>query len=337
MIGVLESEAPDPGKNFDLMDNNPKTAVATSPIDDESILQRGQEKVLRRRAELGIKVRPGTVLTRELGFRGFRDSEEFEVKEASEASEESPSGDLPPRAEPLRAVSKSEIQNAEDRDSATTLLSASVEAESSAGGGGETEGRRLFRARRYNEISAGEFIQLAWGAAAGNSWEETGCSETWEFCRYLLAHSEFQNLRGGALARALRRLTNLDEASLDVILSEIERVRYAKGAGPLEWAAAMSCQYPLSDPDDLQLERYNKFLSIAGWLQVVRGDEPIILPVAKLAGELGVTAQMVSHWRRRAQRQGLLSEVARYIAHKQATRFRFAVERFSILRERGNL
>ena len=29
--------------------------------------------------------------------------------------------------------------------------------------------------------------------------------------------------------------------------------------------------------------------------------------------------------------------VARYVAHKQATRFRFAVARFSILRERGNL
>jgi hypothetical protein len=182
MIGVLESEAPDPGKNFDLMDNNPKTAVATSPIDDESILQRGQEKVLRRRAELGIKVRPGTVLTRELGFRGFRDSEEFEVKEASEASEESPSGDLPPRAEPLRAVSKSEIQNAEDRDSATTLLSASVEAESSAGGGGETEGgdcsvrgdttrlaqvnlsnlpggrRRETRGRRLGVVKPGNFV-----------------------------------------------------------------------------------------------------------------------------------------------------------------------------------
>ena len=69
--------------------------------------------------------------------------------------------------------------------------------------------------------------------------------------RYLLAHSEFQNLRGGALAQALRCLTNLDEESLNVILSEIERVRYAKGAGPLEWAAAMACQYPLSRPGRL--------------------------------------------------------------------------------------
>jgi hypothetical protein len=319
------------------MDNNPKTDVASSPTDEESILQRAQEKLLQRRAELGIKARPQSILTRELENKDNKDNEDNEVKEASEASEESPLGDSPPGAEPLRVDSKSEIQNAKDGDSTTTLLSASVEAELPARGGGETEAERLFRARRYNEIGAGDFIQLAWGAAAGNSWEETGCSETWEFCRYLLAHSEFQNLRGGRLARALRRLTDLDEEVLDVILSEIERVRFAKGDGPLEWAAAMSCQYPLSDPEDLRLERYNKFLSIAGWLQVARGDDPIVLPVEKLANELGVTAQMVSHWRQRAQRQGLLSEVGRYVAHIQATKFRFSVERFSILRERGNL
>jgi hypothetical protein len=311
-----------------LMDNNPKTDGA-SPIGDESIqsiLQRAREKLRRRRPELGIGFGPKSILTRE---GGFLDSEDIDVKEASEASKESPSGDFSPSVD-----SKSEIQNAKDN---TTLLTASVEAELFAGGVAEIEAEQLFRARRYNEIGAREFLQLAWGDAVGNSWEETGCSETWEFCRYLLAHSKFKNLRGGALAQALRRLADLDEELLDVILSEIERVRFAKGEGPLEWAAAMSCQYPLSDPEDLRLEKYNKFLSIAGWLQVLCGDKPIVLPVQKLASELGVTAQMVSHWRRRAQGQGVLSEVARYVAHKQATRFRFAVERFSILRERGNL
>jgi hypothetical protein len=132
---------------------------------------------------------------------------------------------------------------------------------------------------------------------------------------------------------------NLDEETLDMILSDIERVKVAKGGGPLEWALLMSSEpeYLLSDPDDLQLEGYNRFLSIAGWLQVHRVDKPIVLPVEKLASALGVTAQHISNWRRRAQRQGLLSEVKRYVAHKQATQFRFAIERFAILRERGNL
>src|SRR5262245_729247 len=106
---------------------------------------------------------------------GFLDSEDNEVKEASEASKESPGGDFPPKAEPLRADSKTEIQNTEDRDSGKTLPNASVESELSARGGGQTEAELLFSAGRYEEIGAGEFIQLAWSAAEGNSWQETGC------------------------------------------------------------------------------------------------------------------------------------------------------------------
>jgi len=301
------------------------------PLSDDEILRQAQERLLRKRAELGIKDKPKSICTRAVDLEDSEESEEF--KESKE-SEESPSGDLPPSAQPSRAVSKD--SNTKGGESATTLLTASVESELSARGGG-TEAERLFRQGRYNEISAAEFIQLAWEAAAGNSWQETGCSETWEFCRYLFAHSKFQNLRGGRLVKVLRRLIDLEEDMLELIALEIERVKYAQGAGPLEWAVLMSCHHGLSDPEDSQLEGYNKFLSIAGWLQVSQVEKPIVLPVEKLAKELGVTRQLVSHWRQRAQRQGLLKEVGHYVAHKQATRFRFAVERFSILRERGNL
>jgi hypothetical protein len=306
--------------------------------EDLLVLRPAQEKINRRRDEQATKKEPRTTLTRELGFRGFRDSEDFEVQEVHEVNKESPSGDIPPSAEPLGAVSNAETQNTKDRDSGNALLTASVESKLSTRGAGQTEAELLFSAGRYGEIGAGEFIQLAWSAAEGNSWQETGCSETWEFCRYLLAHSEFKSLRGAALARKLRRLTDLDEDLLDIILSEIELVKYAKGTGPFEWAVALSLQYPLSDPDDLGIERYNKFLSIAGWLQRQRPDKSIVLPVAKIASELGVTAQMVSLWRRRAQKQGLLKEVECYnVERKKATRFRFAMERFSILREGGGL
>ena len=318
------------------MDNNKTVELASSPHDDDQIIRQGQERLLRKRAEraeLGIKNQPKSSCTSK---RGFRVSEVFEVKEVNEVDKESPYGDFPPKAEPLRVVSKSKIQNAEETESDKTLLTTSVESDLSTGVG-ETEAEQLFRTGRYNEITAAEFLQLAWEASAGKSWQEDGCSETWGFCRYLLAHSEFRNLRGAALSRKLRRLTDLDEDLIDVILTEIERVKFAHGAGPLDWAAAMARQYPLSDPEDLRLSGYNKFLSIAGWLQIHRVDEPIVLPVAKLAELFGVTPQHITNWRQRAQRQGLLSEVKRYVARKQATRFRFAVERFSILRERGNL
>ena len=99
----------------------------------------------------------------------------------------------------------------------------------------------------------------------------------------------------------------------------------------------MAAQYPLTDPEDLRLERYNRFLSIAGWLQVQHDSESIHLPVEKLAKILNVTPQSVSTWRILAKRQGLLTETAAYQRNKKATEFRFAVEKFGVLRERGNL
>jgi len=93
----------------------------------------------------------------------------------------------------------------------------------------------------------------------------------------------------------------------------------------------------LTDPEDLGLHRYNRFLSIAGWLQAQDEAKPIYLPVEKLAKLLGVSARQVSTWRTLAQRQGLLKETCPYEYRKKAKEFRFAVERFGILREKGNL
>lgn len=156
-------------------------------------------------------------------------------------------------------------------------------------------------------------------------------------CRYLCAHPSFDSLAPPALVKKLRRLIGLEEDYLETILAEIARVRFAKGRGPLDWAIAIAAQYPLTDPEELGLERYNRFLSIAGWLQVQRGSESVYLPVEKLAKILNVTPRSVSTWRTLAKRQGLLTETAAYQRNKKATEFRFAVEKFAVLRERGNL
>src|SRR5215467_7982531 len=115
------------------MEINTAVSPEEQGLNDLEILTRAQEKINRRRAELGIKAKPKPILTRELGCL---DAEDNEGKEASEASKESPGGDFPPKAEPLRADSKTEIQNAEDRDSGKTLPTASVESELFARGGG---------------------------------------------------------------------------------------------------------------------------------------------------------------------------------------------------------
>jgi len=195
----------------------------------------------------------------------------------------------------------------------------------------------LFAKGEYSAIPETEFLALAWEVSEGKSWEEDGVSETWEFCRYLRAYPKYESLAAAAVVRKLRRLIDLDESYLETILAEFERVLIPRGDSPLDWAIGMAAQYPLSDPEELGLDRYNRFLSIAGWLQVLRGAEPVYLPVEKLAQILNVSPRSVSTWRAIAQRQGLLTVVSAYERRKKATEFRFAVDRFGVLRERGNL
>jgi hypothetical protein len=199
------------------------------------------------------------------------------------------------------------------------------------------EHSELFKRGDYSAIPERDFLLLAWQESEGKNWQDDGVSETWEFCRYLRAHPEFESLAPPALVRKLRSLIDLEEGYLETISAEIIRVRIAKGGGPLDYAIGMADQYPITDPEDLRLERYNRFLSIAGWLQVEQGSKPVYLPVEKLAKLMNVTPRAVSTWRAIAQRQGLLKEVPAYERHKKATEFRFAVERFGVFRERGNL
>src|SRR5262245_59404219 len=141
-----------------------------SPNDDE-FLRRKNEELLRRRAELGIKNK-APISTRVLENEDSEDSEDFkdfEEREELEEFKESPGGDFfPPSVAP-----KTKIQNTEDKPPTTSLPTASVEMEFATRGGAETDAERLFRAGRYNDIDAGDFIQLAWAASAGNSWQVT--------------------------------------------------------------------------------------------------------------------------------------------------------------------
>jgi hypothetical protein len=76
---------------------------------------------------------------------------------------------------------------------------------------------------------------------------------------------------------------------------------------------------------------YVRFISIAGHLQRQRPGQPIKLPVARLAQELGVTPQMVSLYRKFAQDEGLLKLVHEHDqAARRATEFTFALELFDL-------
>lgn len=63
------------------------------------------------------------------------------------------------------------------------------------------------------------------------------------------------------------------------------------------------------------------------------GKNPILLPCHKLAEAMNVSAMTISNLRKIAERDGLLEVVEHHNA-KRAMRYRFAVERFPILRDR---
>jgi hypothetical protein len=266
---------------------------------DARELLAAQERLNRKRQDRkAAKIK--TTSTRE---PGLSENQDFQESHDLQVMQESPLGDL---SDP-KADSKDEVY------------------------------AELFNKGEYAAIPEAEFVFLSWQASEGRNWQEDGTSETWEFCRYLCAHPIFKSLATAALVRKLRRLIDIEDEHLEIISVEIGRVKMAKGQGPLDWAMSCAAQYPLTDPEDLGFERYNRFLSIAGWLQVQRGNAPVYLPVEKLAKLLGVSARQVSTWRALAQRQGLLTETCPYRFRQKATEFRFAVERFGVLRERGNL
>lgn len=97
---------------------------------------------------------------------------------------------------------------------------------------------------------------------------------------------------------------------------------------PLSNALRLAEQRPFPPPRDRGL-RYQKFVSIAAWLQAMMGDDGIILlPTHKLAPMLSCTPRNVTSLRRQAIRDGLLQEIKPHHfsstpGESEATVFRF--------------
>lgn len=129
-----------------------------------------------------------------------------------------------------------------------------------------------------------------------------------------------------------------DEAQAEM-LDSWDKVRYLPGLSPLQSAAEMSEQMPVIISDEKRLERgaaYERFVSLAGWLQVTVGDRNILLPVKEIAVMFKMTTMTISRFRRNAIKDGFLDEIkaSEFKKHK-ATEFRFHVERVPILAERA--
>ncbi len=128
-----------------------------------------------------------------------------------------------------------------------------------------------------------------------------------------------------------------------VFLDAWDKVRYLPGRNPLRNALERAEQNPIILPEELADKRpdvYPRFVSLAGWLQVVMGDQPIKLPVREVGELLRILPMTVSRLRKFAVKDGFLKEIKphRYAGKRgagEATSFRFDVSRVPMLRERA--
>jgi hypothetical protein len=112
-------------------------------------------------------------------------------------------------------------------------------------------------------------------------------------------------------------------------IAAFNSIRVAAGMGLWETAAANADARPFI-PTVAPSRKYVRFVSLAGHLQRARAPgQWILLPVHRLASMLGVTARMVSQYRRWATEEGILREVQPHSRpDKRATRFIFNLDQF---------
>ena len=160
--------------------------------------------------------------------------------------------------------------------------------------------------------------------------DERWKSDTWEFTRLMKRHPDLRNLTGSQAANIIPwQVTDFDEDEQFQIVNEWDEIRYVAGEGPLNKAHALALQFPVPRKSNLtrRFTRYVEFLSLAGWLQVVVGEEnEIYLPQRKAAEIFGCDRSMISNLIRAAIKEGYLTVVKPHSTNA-ATRFKFEFDK----------
>lgn len=133
---------------------------------------------------------------------------------------------------------------------------------------------------------------------------------------------------------------NADDAEAE-FFDSWEKVRVLVGFSPLENAVEIASRKPLNPRAGYKGERpsaYPRFISLAGWLQVSVGDQPILLPCHEVGELLKLSKQTIMRYRRWAVEDGFLEVIKEHRPPEggqpgEATRFHFFVERFPILKD----
>lgn len=116
----------------------------------------------------------------------------------------------------------------------------------------------------------------------------------------------------------------------------LQRAIVAAKESRLLLPAALADIRPLGKPGMRDEKDYEFFISVAGHLQVIIGEKPIILPCHALAALFGVRARTISRYRQWAIEDGYLTMTkAHKLVHphskqNSASEFRFDLSRFSM-------
>jgi hypothetical protein len=125
------------------------------------------------------------------------------------------------------------------------------------------------------------------------------------------------------------------EAARIDFMTSWNAIRHVPFQDILQNALRLSEEIPLR-PAHPRGSLYQRFVSLAGWLQVLANGRVIYLPTRKLNSLLGCDHTMVSRLRKLAIQDGLLTVAKQHSFRPngkgEATEFRFAVERFEVLR-----
>jgi hypothetical protein len=122
-----------------------------------------------------------------------------------------------------------------------------------------------------------------------------------------------------------------DPMGMDRVIEELERawdaVKLGMQEAPLGAAVRMARRHPLRFRTNRLSVIYQKFLNIAYYLQRMREDDYIALPVVRLGQMLGVSPRCITDFRKFATNEGFLRLEAKACYSRDggiATKFRFA-------------
>jgi hypothetical protein len=187
------------------------------------------------------------------------------------------------------------------------------------------------------------------GREYGDPWRST----MYEFTRHMKDHPHLTNLGAVSAFRLIESAADVDwserfDFGRDDAQAEFVKVWgysvVSPRGGPLTSSDRLAKCSPLKVPDEIMAERpdnYARFVSLAGWLQIVRGNSPFLIIGTKFGEKLGVSDRTVSTYVEWAHQDGFIKRTKPY-AHtskgdgrNSGAEYVFDVNRFPELLERA--